>query len=121
MIFLAGTAGVVTIDGTVIVELIAFLAMLAVLSRYVYPWLVDCHRRAAAGDRAAAEDAEEARASAEARLKEAGDKLARGPQDGPGPHRGGNQVGRAAAPGAETKAEEESKRTVEAARKEIEA
>jgi len=44
MILLAGNAGVVTIDGTVIVELIAFLAMLAILSRYVYPCLSRCRR-----------------------------------------------------------------------------
>jgi len=35
--FLAGEAGVITINGTVIVELVTFLIMLAVLARYVYP------------------------------------------------------------------------------------
>ena len=33
--FLAGEAGVIEINGTVIVELITFLAMLAILARYV--------------------------------------------------------------------------------------
>jgi len=39
VLFLA-SAGVVTIDGTVIVELITFLVMLGVLGRYVYPEIV---------------------------------------------------------------------------------
>src|SRR5260370_589672 len=37
MIFLAGGAGVIHINGTVIVELITVLNIMAVLSPYVYP------------------------------------------------------------------------------------
>src|ERR1700730_11439098 len=76
MIFLAGTAGVVTIDGTVIVELITFLAMLAILSRYVYPEVVkvaEARRRAIAEQ---LKEADEARAAAETHLKEAEANLA---------------------------------------------
>ena len=119
--YLAGEAGVITINGTVIVELVTFLIMLAILARYVYPEIV---KLAEARQRQIAEqlkEAEEARAAAEQRLKEAEEKLndARTTAQG---------VIEAAAKSAEQlrqemrqKAEEESKRTVEAARKEIEA
>jgi F-type H+-transporting ATPase subunit b len=75
MIFLAGVAGVIDINGTVIVELITFLGMMAVLARYVYPVVV---RLAEARQRQVVEqlkDAEKARAEAEATLKEAEAKL----------------------------------------------
>ena len=71
MIFLAGTAGVIDINGTVIVELITFLVMLAILARYVYPEIV---RVAEARQQAIAvqlREAEKARQEAEAKLKEA--------------------------------------------------
>jgi F-type H+-transporting ATPase subunit b len=119
--FLAGEAGVITINGTVIVELVTFLVMLAVLARYVYPEIV---KVAEARQRQIAEqlkEAEEARAAAEQRLKEAEEKLNDARKTAQG-------VIDAAAKSAEQlrqemrqKAEEESKRTVEAARKEIEA
>ena len=38
--YLAGEAGVIDINGTVIVELITFLVMLAILARWVYPVIV---------------------------------------------------------------------------------
>ena len=75
MVFLAGVAGVIDINGTVIVELITFLVMMAVLARYVYPVVV---RLAEARQRQVVEelkDAEKARAAAEATLKEAEAKL----------------------------------------------
>jgi F-type H+-transporting ATPase subunit b len=119
--FLAGEAGVITINGTVIVELVTFLIMLAVLARYVYPEIV---KVAEARQRQIAEqlkEAEEARAAAEQRLKEAEERLNDARKTAQG-------VIDAAAKSSEQlrqemrqKAEEESKRTVEAARKEIEA
>jgi len=121
MQFLAGEAGVVTIDGTVIVELIAFLLMLAVLARYVYPEIV---KIAEARQRAIAEQlkqAEEARTTAEQRLKEAEEKL----NDA---RRSAQSVLDGAARSAEQlrqelkqKADEEARRTTENARKQIEA
>src|SRR5258708_39144878 len=75
MVFLAGVAGVIGINGTVIVELITFLIMMAVLARYVSPVVV---RLAEARQRQVVEqlkDAEKARAAAEAALKEAEAKL----------------------------------------------
>ena len=119
--YLAGEAGVITINGTVIVELVTFLIMLAILARYVYPEIV---KVAEARQRQIAEqlkEAEEARTAAEQRLKEAEEKLNDARKTAQG-------VIDAAAKSAEQlrqemrqKAEEESKRTIEAARKEIEA
>ena len=121
MLFLAGTAGVIDINGTVIVELITFLVMLAILARYVYPEVV---KVAEARQRAIAEqlrEAEKARVEAEAHLKEAEAKLAEA-------RKTAQSVIEAAAKSAEQlrqelkqKAEEEGKRAVESARKEIEA
>ena len=121
MLFLAGAAGVVAIDGTVIVEVITFLVMLAVLGRYVYPEIV---KVAEARQRAIAEQlrqAEEARAAAEAQLKEAEARL----NDA---RKSAQSVVDGAAKSAEQlrqelrqKADEEAKRTVENARKQIEA
>src|SRR5260221_11887493 len=75
MMMLAGVERVIRVNGTVIVELITFLAMLAVLARYVYPEIV---RVAEARQRSITEqltEAEKARAEAEARLKEAETRL----------------------------------------------
>jgi F-type H+-transporting ATPase subunit b len=120
MIYLAGVAGVIEINGTVIVELITFLVMLAVLARYAYPEIV---RLAEARQRAIAEqlrESEKAQKEAEARLKEAESKLADA-------RRTAQQVIDAAGKSAEqlrqdlrAKADEEAKRISEAARKEIE-
>ncbi|TMF22012.1 MAG: ATP synthase F0 subunit B, partial [Chloroflexi bacterium] len=71
VMYLAGEAGVIDINGTVVVELITFLVMLAILARWVYPEVV---RLAEARQRAVAEqlrEAERAKADAETRLKEA--------------------------------------------------
>jgi F-type H+-transporting ATPase subunit b len=122
MLYLAttGTAGVIDINGTVIVEILTFLIMLAVLARYVYPQVV---RLAEARQRAVADllrEAEKARADAEADIKEAQAKLDEA-------RKTAQQVIDAASKSSEQlrqelreKAEEESRRTVENARKQIE-
>ena len=121
MTFLAGTAGVIDINGTVILELITFLIMLAVLARYVYPEIV---RLAESRQRAITEqlkEAEQARVAAEATLKEAEAKL----NDA---RRTAQSVIDAASKSAEQlrqelkqKAEDEARRLLESARTEIEA
>ena len=119
--YLAGVAGVIDINGTVIVELITFLLMLAILARWVYPEIV---RLAEARQRAVAEqlaEAEKARAEAEKHLTEARAKLddarktAQGVVDAAG--KSAEQL-RADIKG---KAEEEAKRIADAAVKQIEA
>jgi F-type H+-transporting ATPase subunit b len=121
MVFLEGTAGVIDINGTVIVELIAFLAMMAVLARWVYPEIV---KLAEARQRLIADqltEAEKSRSDAETRLKEAEAKLNQA-------RKTAQSMIDAAAKSAEQlrqelkqKAEEEAKRLTAAARKEIEA
>jgi F-type H+-transporting ATPase subunit b len=115
-----GTAGVIDINGTVIVEILTFLIMLAVLARYVYPQVV---RLAEARQRAVADQlraAEKDRAEAEARIKEAQASL----DDA---RKTAQQVIDAASKSAEQlrqdlkqKAEEDAKRIAESARKQIE-
>ncbi|MDQ2942266.1 MAG: F0F1 ATP synthase subunit B [Candidatus Dormibacteraeota bacterium] len=119
--FLAGVAGVIEINGTVIVELVAFLIMLAVLARYVYPEIV---KQAEARQRAIADqlkEAEESRAAAEARLKEAEANLNEARKTAQSVIEAAKKSSEQLRQEMRQKAEEESKRTVEAARKEIEA
>src|ERR1700716_619261 len=119
--FLAGVAGVIEINGTVIVELITFIVMLAVLARYVYPEIA---RLAEPPQRAVAEqlkEAEQARVSAEERLKEAAAKLDDARKTAQGVIEAAKKSAEQLRQEMRQKAEEESKRTVEAARKEIEA
>jgi F-type H+-transporting ATPase subunit b len=121
MLFLAGTASVIDINGTVIVELITFLVMMAILARYVYPEVV---KLAEARQRQVVDElkeAEKARAEAEARLAEAETKL----NDA---RKTAQTVIDAASKSAEQlrqdlkqKAEEEAHRIRESTRKEIEA
>lgn len=121
MTVLTGTAGVIDINGTVIVEVITFLVMTAVLARYVYPEIV---RLAEARQRQVADqlrEAEKERAAAEARLKEAEAHLSDA-------RRTAQSVIDAASKSAEQlrqdlkqKAEEEARRLLESARQEIEA
>ncbi len=121
MHFLAGVAGVITIDGTVIVELITFLVMLAVLARYVYPEIV---RLAEARQRTIAEQlklAEDARTAAEERLKDAEARLNDARKTAQGVLDAAGKSAEQLRQEIRQKAEDESKRTVEAARKEIEA
>ena len=116
-----GTAGVIDINGTVIVELLTFLLMLAILARWVYPEIV---KVAEGRQRAIAQqlhDAEQARAAAEATLHEAQANL----DDA---RKTAQQVIDATSKSAEQlrqdlrqKAEDEAKRISLAARKEIEA
>ncbi|GAC1475108.1 MAG: F0F1 ATP synthase subunit B [Candidatus Dormibacteraceae bacterium] len=119
--YLAGVAGVIEINGTVIVELVTFLVMLAILGRYVYPEIV---KVAEARQRAVAEqlkEAEEARAAAEERLKEAEAKLNEARKTAQAVIDAANKSAEQLRQELRQKAEEESKRTVETARKEIEA
>jgi F-type H+-transporting ATPase subunit b len=120
MLFLEGTAGVVTIDGTSIVELITFLIMLAVLARYVYPRIVEV---AEARQRAITEqmtEAEKARVDAEARLQEAEARLADARKTAQQLIDAANKSGEQLRQDLRQKAEDDAKRMVDAARKEIE-
>ena len=121
MLFLAADAGVITINGTVIVELITFLVMMAVLARWVYPEIV---RLAEARQRLIAEqltEAERSRAEAEGRLKEAEATMAEARKTAQSVIEGATKSGDQLRQELKQKAEEEAKRLTAAARKEIDA
>jgi len=122
MTFLAstGTAGVIEINGTVIVEVLTFLLMLAVLARYVYPEIV---KVAEARQREIAEQlrqAEQARAEAEARVKEAQARLEDSRKTAQQVVDAANRSAEQARQDVKQKAEEEARRITESARREIE-
>ena len=121
MVFLEGTAGVIDINGTVIVELIAFLAMMAVLARWVYPEIV---KLAEARQRLIADqltEAEKSRADAEARLKEAEAKLNEARKTAQSMIDAATKSAEQLRQELKQKAEDEAKRLTAAARKEIDA
>jgi F-type H+-transporting ATPase subunit b len=121
MLVLAAEAGVITINGTVIVELITFLVMMVVLARWVYPEIV---KLAEARQRMIAEqlsEAEKSRADAEARLKEAEAKLNEARKTAQSVIEAATKSGEQLRQELKQKAEEEAKRLTTAARKEIEA
>jgi F-type H+-transporting ATPase subunit b len=121
MVFLEGTAGVIDINGTVIVELIAFLAMMAVLARWVYPEIV---KLAEARQRLIADqltEAEKSRSDAEARLKEAEAKLNEARKTAQSMIDAATKSAEQLRQELRQKAEDEAKRLTAAARKEIEA
>ena len=116
-----GTAGVIEINGTVIVELLTVLVMLAVLTRYVYPEVV---KIAEARQRAIAQqlhDAEQARAEAEARLQEAQAKLEEARKTAQQVIDSASKSGEQLRQDLRAKAEDDAKRIAESARKDIEA
>src|SRR5579864_4446141 len=115
-----GTAGVIEINGTVIVEVITFLIMLAVLARYVYPEVV---RLAEARQRAIADqlrEAEKARADADARVKEAQAKLDEARKTAQQVIDASNKSAEQLRQELREKAEEDARRIAESARKQIE-
>ena len=119
--YLAGTAGVIEINGTVIVELITFLVMMAILARYVYPEIV---RLAEARQRQVVEqlkDAEKARAAAEATLKDAEAKLSDARRTAQTVIDAANKSAEQLRQDLKQKAEDEARRIRESTLKEIEA
>ena len=119
--FLAGEAGVIDINGTVIVELITFLVILAILARYVYPEIV---RLAEARQRAIADqlrEADKARAAAEAHLKDAQAQLDDARKTAQGVIEAASRSAEQLRQEARQKSEDDAKRLTESARKEIEA
>ena len=116
-----GTAGVIEINGTVIVEILTFLLMLAILARYVFPRIVEV---AEARQRAVAEqlrDAERARAQAEASLKDAQARLEEARKTAQGVIDSASKSAEQLRQELRQRADDEAKRTVESARKQIEA
>ena len=119
--YLAGTAGLLDLNGTVIVELIAFLIMLGILAKWVYPLIV---QQAEARQKLISEQLEVAdreRKEAEARLAEAETKLNEARKTAQTMIDAATKSGEQLRQELKQKAEEDAKRLTEAARKEIEA
>jgi len=122
MTFLAstGTAGVIEINGTVIVEVLTFLVMLALLARYVYPEIV---KVAEARQREIAEQlrqAEQARVEAEAQVKQAQAQVEEARKTAQQVVDAANRAAEQARQDIRQKSEDEARRITESARKEIE-
>ena len=119
MLFL--DAGVITINGTAVVELVTFLVMLAILARYVYPRitaLAEARQQAIAQQ---LQEAEEARAKADEQLKQAKAQLDEARRTAQGVIDSAGKSAEQLRQEIREKAEEEARRIAESARKEIEA
>lgn len=119
--YLAGTAGLLDLNGTVIVELIAFLIMLGILAKWVYPLIV---QQAEARQKLISEQLEAAdkeRKEAEARLAEAETRLNEARKTAQTMIEAATKGGEQLRQELKQKAEEDARRLTEAARKEIEA
>jgi F-type H+-transporting ATPase subunit b len=115
------SAQLLTINATFWIELVAFLLMMGVLARYVYPRIIEAAEARQRAVAAELEQAEKARAEAQVKLNDAEAKL----DDA---RKTAQSIVDSAGKSAEQlrqerrqKAEEEAKRLIESARKEIEA
>jgi F-type H+-transporting ATPase subunit b len=114
-------SGLLDLNGSLIAEVIAFLIMLAILSRWVYPPIV---RAAEARQRQVAEQlqaAEKARQEAEARLRDAEERLAEARSQAQEIIAGASRSGEQLRSELREKADEEARRLTEKARQDIEA
>src|SRR5438105_14163118 len=116
-----GTAGVIEINGTVIVELLTFLVIAAVVTRYVSPGVVKIGEARQLAIAPQLLDAEQARAEAEARLQEAQAKLEEARKTAQEVIDSASKSGEQLRQDLGAKAEDDAKRIAESARKDIEA
>jgi len=124
-------AGVLTLNGTFIVETVGFLLMLLFLSyvplpflgipKPVFPWIIDIAEARQREITARLQEAEKARADAEARLKEAEAKLAEARKTADSVIEGANRSGELLRTELRQKAEAEYERIVESATRDIDA
>jgi F-type H+-transporting ATPase subunit b len=114
-------AGLLDLSLSFLVEIIAFLAMIAILARWVYPRVIaaaESRQRQIAEQLAAAE---RARQQAEQRLKDAESELQKARAQGSEIIEGANRLAEQLRADGRAKAEEDAKRIIENARREIEA
>jgi F-type H+-transporting ATPase subunit b len=114
-------AGLLDLNATFWIELVAFLLMLGVLARYVYPRVIEAAEARQKAIAAELEAAEKSRKEAEARLVEAEKKLQEARVSAQEIVAGATRSGEQLRQESKQKAEEEAKRLTQAARKEIEA
>jgi F-type H+-transporting ATPase subunit b len=114
-------AGLLDLNATFWIELVAFLLMLGVLARYVYPRVIEAAEARQKAIAAELEAAEKSRQDAEARLADAEKKLQEARVSAQEIVAGATRSGEQVRQESKQKAEEEAKRLTQAARKEIEA
>ena len=124
-------AGVLALNGTFIVETVAFLLMLLFLSyvplpflgitKPVFPWIIGIAEARQREVTAKLQEAEQARQEAEARLKEADSKLVEARKTADTIIEGANRSGEQLRTDLRQKAEAEHQRIVESAQRDISA
>jgi F-type H+-transporting ATPase subunit b len=114
-------AQLLDINATFWIELVAFLLMMGVLARYVYPRIIEAAEARQKAIAAELEAAERSRLEAEARLAEAEKNLQGARVSAQEIVAGATRSGEQLRQESKQKAEEEAKRLTQAARKEIEA
>jgi F-type H+-transporting ATPase subunit b len=112
-------AGLLTINATFWIELVAFVLMIAVLARYVYPRVIEAAEARQRAIAAELESAEKARAETDVRLKEAEDRLDDARKTAQTMIEGATRSAEQLRQELKQKAEEDAKRLLESARKEI--
>jgi F-type H+-transporting ATPase subunit b len=122
-------AGVLTINGTFIVETVAFILMLLFLSyvplpflgitKPVFPWIIDIAEARQREITAKLQEAEEARQAAEAKLKDADAQLVEARKNADTIIQGANRSGEQLRTELRQKAEAEHDRIVESAQRDI--
>jgi F-type H+-transporting ATPase subunit b len=114
-------AGLLDLNATFWIELVAFLLMLGVLARYVYPRVIEAAEARQKAIAAELEAAEKSRLESEATLAEAEKKLQEARVSAQEIVAGATRSGEQLRQESKQRAEEEAKRLTQAARKEIEA
>lgn len=115
------TAGLLDINGTLIAELIAFLLMLGVLARWVYPPIIRAAEARQLQIKQQLEQADKARQEAEQRLREAEAEILSAREQAGQIIERANRAAERIQQDAQEKAREEAKRIVEAASRDIDA
>ena len=114
-------AGLLDINGTLIAEIIAFLLMLGVLARWVYPPIVRAAEARQNQIKQQLEQAEKARREAEARLNAAQEEITKARVQAGQIIEQANRAAERIQQEAQEKAREEARRIIEAASRDIDA
>jgi F-type H+-transporting ATPase subunit b len=114
-------AGLLDLSLSFLVEIIAFLAMIAILARWVYPRVIAAAEGRQRQIAEQLEAAEKARQEAEQRLKDAEAELQKARGQSSEIIEGANKLAEQMRADGRARAEEEAKRIIESARREIEA
>jgi F-type H+-transporting ATPase subunit b len=114
-------AGLLDINGTLIAEIVAFLLMLAVLARWVYPPIIKAAEARQLQIKQQLEQAEKSRTEAEVQLRAAQDEIQKARVQAGQIIEQANRAAERIQQEAQEKAREEARRIVEAAGRDIDA